>query len=81
MDIQALRSFFMWCSIINVGLVTLSIIILGLAGDWVHRVHGKWFPLSREAFNTVMYSLIGCYKIIVFAFNIVPYVALCILAP
>ena len=48
------------------------------AGDWVYKMHGKWFAIPRETFNVVLYSFIGFFKIIFLVFNLVPYVALII---
>jgi hypothetical protein len=36
----------------------------------------QWFPMQRETFNVVLYSFLGAYKIIIFVFNIVPWVVL-----
>ena len=76
MDVQTLTTFFMWCTIINAGLLIFWALMCFAALDFVHRMHSKWFPMPRETFNVVMYSLLGFYKIIVIVFNIVPYVAL-----
>jgi len=78
MDIHTVRAFFMWCTIINGALLILSFLICACAGAWVHRMHGKWFPISREAFNVAIYSFLGLYKMFVLGFNLVPYVALVI---
>jgi hypothetical protein len=79
MDIQTLTSFFMWCTILNIGLLMFSFLMLALAGDFVYRIHNKWFPMLRERFNPVIYSFIGFYKIIVIVFNVVPWIALTII--
>lgn len=78
MDIETVRAFFMWCTIVNGALLVLSFLICASAGDWVYRVHSKWFPIPREAFNVAIYSFIGLFKMFVLAFNLVPYVALLI---
>ena len=78
MDVQTLTQFFMWCTIINVGLLTLSAVICVCASDWVYGIHSKWFSVSREAFNMAFYGFIGIYKILVLVFNVIPYVALLI---
>ena len=78
MDIQTLQTFFMWCTIINAALLVLSGMIFAFAGDWVYRVQSKWYPISRDAFNVVIYSFIGVFKIFFLMFNLVPYVALLI---
>jgi hypothetical protein len=79
MDITTIRAFFMWCTILNGALLLFSFIIYVLAGDFVYRMHSRWFALSRETFNVVFYSFLGFYKIFVLAFNLVPYIALLII--
>ena len=79
MDIQMLTRFFMWCTILNGGLLIFSLLICTFSGDWVHRMHSKWFPMPREMFNVVIYSFIGLFKIIFLVFNVVPWVALLII--
>jgi len=79
MDIHMLCVFFMWCTIINAGLLILMSLILAFAGERIYRLHAKWFPMPRETFNAVIYSFLGLYKIVVLVFNVVPYVALLIM--
>jgi len=78
MDITVIRSFFMWCTILNAGLLCLSFLITAFAGDFVYKVHTRWFPMPRETFNAILYAFIGMYKLMVFVFCVVPYVALLI---
>ena len=78
MDIETARAFFMWCTIINVALLIFSFLICAFARDLVHRAHSRLFPMSREAFNVVIYSLLGLYKVLVITFNLIPYLALTI---
>ncbi len=80
MDIQTVRSFFMWCTIINGGLLLFSFLTCAYAKDWVYRMHGNWFPMSRETFDVVIYCFIGIMKVIVLMFNLIPYIALGIIA-
>ena len=80
MDLQTLTTFFMWCTIINGGLLILWTAFLALAPDLMHRTQSKWFPGPRETFNVVIYSFLGLFKIAVLIFNAVPYVALLIVA-
>lgn len=76
MNIEMLTGFFMWCSIINVGLLLLSFLMMACAGDFVYRLHSQWYPMPRETFNVALYALTGGYKIVVLVFNIVPWIAL-----
>jgi hypothetical protein len=76
--IDTVRTFFMWCTILNGGLLILSAGICALAGDWVYRMNRRWFPLPRDTFNILIYSFIGFFKMLVLMFNLVPYLALVI---
>ena len=78
MDTQTLTAFFMWCTIMNGGLLVLWTIICIAAPDLVYRTQSKWFPISRETFDVVIYSFLGLFKIVFLAFNLVPYLALLI---
>ena len=78
MDIDSIRAFFMWCTILNVALLVLSSLICLCAADWAYRIHSKWFSISRETFNVAIYSFLGLYKIFIFVFNLIPYIALLI---
>ena len=78
MSIQMLTSFFMWCTLLNMGLLLLAFLMMAFAGDFVYKMHSKWFSMPRETFNVVLYSLLGFYKIIVYVFNVIPWIALLI---
>ncbi|OAD19295.1 conserved hypothetical protein, membrane [Candidatus Thiomargarita nelsonii] len=79
MDIQTLQTFFMWCTIINGSLLVFWTLMVLFASDLVYRTQSKWFPISREVFNVVIYSFLGLFKIIFLVFNAVPYIALLII--
>ncbi len=78
MDIETVTAFFMWCTIINGAMFVVSAVVCILAGDFVYRVHSKWFSVPRETINVMIYSFVGLFKIVFIVFNLVPYVALVI---
>ncbi len=80
MDIQTLTAFFMWCTIINGGLLLLWTAMLMSAPGLVYRIQNRFFPLPRETFDVVIYAFLGLFKIFWLVFNAVPYVALLIVA-
>ena len=80
MNIDVVREFLMWCTIINAGLLILTSLLFLAASDLIYSAHSKWFPLSREAFTVAIYGFIGFYKILIIVFNIVPFVAVSIVA-
>ena len=78
MTIDMIREALLWCFVINMGLLLWWFLFLTLAHDWVYRFHSKWFKLSVESFDTIHYAGLAFFKIAIFVFNIVPYLALTI---
>lgn len=76
MAVETIRDVLGWCSVINFGLLLWWWIFLMLAHDFVYRFHGKWFNLTVEQFDAIHYKGMMFYKLCLFLFNIVPYLAL-----
>ena len=76
MTVDVLRDALLWCSIVNIGLLLWWFMFIALAHDWVYRYHGKWFKLSVDRFDAIHYAGMTFFKICIFVFNIVPYIAL-----
>ena len=77
-NVDMVREFFMWCSIINVGLLLISWLFFWTGSEWIYRTHSKWFRISQEQFHAIWYSILAFYKISVLLFCIVPYIAILI---
>ena len=46
MDIQLLTRFFMWCTILNGGLLMITAFICMFAGDWAYKKQARLFAIS-----------------------------------
>lgn len=79
MDIYLLREFFMWCSILNAAGLIFAAIVFGFFGDWVYKLHNKWYTLSSESFNSIVYAIVVFYKTIFVVFCLFPFIALLIM--
>jgi hypothetical protein len=79
MNIQTMTSFFMWCTIINGALLILWTVLFLLAPNFIYRIQHRWFPIPRETFDVVIYSFLGCFKIVFIIFNLVPWISLLII--
>lgn len=80
MNILVLKEFFMWMTIINLGLYMWSAIMCMLLKDLIVRFHGKLFGLSPEAIKASLYGFLGVYKIVFIVFVFVPWLALVIIS-
>jgi len=78
MSIPTLTTFFMWCTIINVGILIVWTIVFASAPNFVYRTQTKWFPMPQETFNVVVYSGLAMFRVVFVVFNLVPYVVLLI---
>ena len=78
-SMETVRTFLGWCTLINVGLLTLSTVAVLLMRGFVTRLHGKMFGLSEEDVSREIYRYLALYKIAILVLSIVPYVALSIM--
>lgn len=76
MTIEIIREVLAWCAVINYALLILWFLIFSLAHDWLHRLHGKWFTISGENFDAIHYVSMAFFKLSIFLFFLVPYLAL-----
>ena len=79
MTTNVARQFLLWCTVIDYGVLLVWFLAFALAHDWLHRLHGRWFRLSREQFDALHYGGMSIFKIGILLFNLVPLVALSIL--
>lgn len=76
MSIEALSELLFWSAIINMGLLLWWGLLFIFMRDWIYKYHCKWFKLSEDRFDSIHYAGMMLFKISIFIFNIVPYLAL-----
>jgi len=76
MTFETIRAVFAWCTVINLGLLLWWVVFITLAHDWTYRYHCKWFKLSVEKFDAIHYAGLAFFKLAIFLFNLVPYLAM-----
>ena len=80
MTLELVTAMLGWCTAINLGLLVWWILFVVLAHDWTYRVHTKWVEISPQQFDAIHYAGMGIFKMVVIVFNLVPYLALRIVA-
>lgn len=68
--------FFLWCSVINTGVLIFWTLLLLLAPGWLYRTQKPFFSMDEDRFRLVFYCLIAFFKVQVIVLNWVPYFAL-----
>jgi len=80
-DLANLTEFLGWCTLLNYAVLVFSALLLvSGVGNWAKRLHGQLFNLSETELNTLYFSYLANYKVAIFVLNLVPYLALKIIA-
>jgi hypothetical protein len=76
MTLETVRAVLAWCTVINLILFIWWFLFFALAHDWMYRLHGRWFKMSVEKFDTLHYAGMALFKMAILLFNLVPYLAM-----
>lgn len=74
--IATFTAFLGWCSVINIGILVFSTIIVILLKEPISRLHSKIFKVNQVELPSIYFQYLGNYKIAIIIFNLVPYIAL-----
>jgi hypothetical protein len=80
MYVPFVSEFLLWCLVINYIILLWWFATFIFAHGWMFRLHSRWFRLSEDRFDNIHYTGMAIYKIGILLFNLVPYIALRILA-
>ena len=78
--IDSFTTFLGWCAVINIGVLLISTALIYFLQGPVIRIHSKMFGLSPADLPMAYFEYLGNYKIAIYILNIVPYIALKIMA-
>ncbi len=79
-SLETLTAFFGWCTVINLGLLMVAAVVLGLMRGSISQIHAKMFNLNEADLSRAYFQYLAQYKIAVLVLNLVPYIALKIIA-
>ena len=80
MTIDTLTTFLGWCSVINIGLLLISTIMMIVVRDFAIKLHSSLFGVNPEELPIIYLQYLGNYKVAIIILNIVPYIALKVMA-
>ena len=63
-------------TVINVSLLALSAVLVMSLKGVMARTHAKLFGITEKDVSLAVYRFLGDFKLLVFVFNIVPFVSL-----
>lgn len=80
MTMEILKSFFFWCSVINLVLFIFSFLAIIFLRKFIVKTQGMWYKIEEDRLYSILYNTMIIYKILIIVFNIVPYIALRIIS-
>jgi hypothetical protein len=78
-SIETIREFLGWCSVINIGMLLVSTIMLTIMRSWVIKIHASTTGVSEMELPRIYIEFLGNYKILIIILNVVPYISLSVM--
>ena len=79
-SIETLATFFGWCVVLNIGVLLVAVLLISAAQEAVGKVNAKLFGVADEEVKVTLFRVIQQYRVAVAVLNVVPYIALKIMA-
>ena len=76
MDFIKLRSILGWSVVVNFVLLLFFGFVLLFGKEMIYTIWSNFFTMSFEAYDILMISFIALWKIVVFVFFLIPYIAI-----
>jgi hypothetical protein len=78
MTLDQLQSFLLWGAALSYVVLLVAFATWVFAGDWMYRLHARWFAIDRAQCHRSVYLMLGVYKLGIWLFFVVPWLALLI---
>ena len=75
-SMETLAAFLGWCTLINMGMLIFASLMLASMRASISKIHGNMFGLEEVDLSRAYFQYLAQYKILVFVFNLMPYLAL-----
>jgi hypothetical protein len=80
MSIEGLQDFLFWCMVLNLALLLFSSVLVTQCSSMVRKIHSRLFRISEDQAGVALYAFLSAYRILIFFFVIIPWIALKIVA-
>ena len=76
MTLEEIRAALGWCTILNMAFLLFWVVFYAFGRSFIYRMHGRFFDIPEKSMNVIHYSGMAFYKLLIFIFNLIPYLAL-----
>jgi hypothetical protein len=79
-SLDTITQFLGWCTVINMGILAFVAILLMTMQGTAVRMHSRMFGVNEAALPRIFYQFMANYKVLIVVLNLVPYLALKLMA-
>ncbi len=79
-SIEALTTFFGWCTVINFGIIIIVLLLFGAFHEGIGALGARIFGITKEEAKATLFHVFHQYRLAFAVLNVVPYIALKIMA-
>jgi len=76
MNIELIRDVLGWSVLINFAILIAWFSFFVMGREFMYKMHKKWFNVPKEKFNTINYTLMGIFEILILLLFLAPYLAI-----
>lgn len=70
-NLATIQTFFLYCFLINYGLLFYWFGMFIFAHDWMYKLHSKWFSIPVAEYDAIHFKAMAYFKLLVIVFNLV----------
>lgn len=75
-DLAVVAEFVGWCLALNSVFLAFATLMLFVAGGWAKKIHSEFSGVPIDQLDSKYFTFLANYKLVILAFNLVPYIAL-----
>jgi len=79
-SLDSVQAFLGWCTVINMAALIFGSVSLVTMRSAIAPLHGALFGLDESDLSRAYFQWLAQYKIAIFVFNLVPYIAVRLIA-
>ncbi|MEX0319942.1 MAG: DUF6868 family protein [Ruegeria sp.] len=73
---ETLTAVFGWMTVLNLGLLIFSTLMVLVLQDWAVRIHGRMFQMEPADVRKAYFKYLANYKVLTLVFCLMPWLAL-----
>ncbi len=73
---EFLTTVFGWMTVLNIGVLLFSTLMVVALQDWIAGIHGRMFQMEKHDVKRAYFRYLANFKILTIIFSLMPWIAL-----